>query len=77
MREALSRKPGKWTLRHYIAETPVRDPEEARQKDSHKTAGELEATKQELLRAKEEIRKMALPKRATCSGRGRLRPGER
>lgn len=62
VKEALSRKPGRWTLAHYIKETPVRDPEEVREQDREKIARDMEAKKQELLRAREEIQKMALPK---------------
>lgn len=62
VREALNRKPGRWTLGHYIKETPVLDFEEAREKDKERVEREQEARKEEMLRAKEELRKMALPK---------------
>lgn len=62
VREALDRKPRKWTLAHYIKETPVLDFEEAREKDRERIAREREERKQELLHAKEELRRMMLPK---------------
>lgn len=62
VREALDRKPRKWTLAHYIKETPVLDFEEAREKDRERIAREREERKQELLHAKEELRRMSLPK---------------
>lgn len=61
VREALNRKPGRWTLGHYIKETPVLNFEEAREKDKARVAREQQARKEELTRAKEELRKMALP----------------
>lgn len=62
VREALNRKPGRWTLGHYIKETPVRDSQQARECNSEKVARDMEAKKQELLRAREEIRALSLPK---------------
>ncbi|CAN8097255.1 unnamed protein product [Discula destructiva] len=62
VREALDRKPGRWTLGHYINQNLVRDPEEVHKKDKEMIAKDFEAKKQELLRAREEIRRMALPK---------------
>lgn len=62
VREALNRKPGKWTLGHYIKETPVRNSQQVNERDPDKIARDLEAKKQELLKAKEEIRALSFPK---------------
>ncbi|KAJ4425013.1 hypothetical protein N0V82_000295 [Gnomoniopsis sp. IMI 355080] len=62
VREALNRKPGRWTLGHYIKDTPVRDSPQARECDSEKVARDMEVKKQELLRAKEEMRALFLQK---------------
>lgn len=62
VREALERKPGRWTLGHYIKATPVRSLQEAREWDPEKVARDMEAKKQELMRAKDEIRGLTLPK---------------
>lgn len=62
VREALNRKPGKWTLGHYIKETPVRNSQQAHERDPEKIARDMEAKKQELLKAKEQIRALSLPK---------------
>lgn len=62
VREALNRKPGKWTLGHYINQTPVRNFQQAQERNPDAIARDMEAKKQELLRAKEEIRALSLPK---------------
>ncbi|KAJ4391404.1 hypothetical protein N0V93_005021 [Gnomoniopsis smithogilvyi] len=62
VREALNRKPGRWTLGHYIKGTTVRDSQEARERDPAKVARDMETKKQELLRAREEMRRLSLPK---------------
>ncbi|KAF3770000.1 hypothetical protein M406DRAFT_325476 [Cryphonectria parasitica EP155] len=61
VREALARKPMKWTLGHYFKETPTREPH-AQTVDRATRALDLEAKKRELLKAKDEIRMLALPK---------------
>lgn len=62
VREALNRKPGRWTLGHYIRETPVRSAQESREQDPEKVVRDIEAKKQEMLRARDEIRALFLPK---------------
>lgn len=62
VREALSRKPGRWTLGHYIHESPVRNSQEVQERDPDKVARDMEAKKQELLRVKEEMRALSFPK---------------
>lgn len=62
VREALNRKPGKWTLGHYIKETPVRNSQQVNERNPDKIARDMEAKKKELLKAKEEIRALSFPK---------------
>lgn len=59
--EMLNRTPMKWTLGHYIKEKPTREPLSPHE-DREQDARTLEDKKKELMKAKEEIRKLSIPK---------------
>lgn len=59
--EMLKRTPMKWTLGHYIKETPIRKSLSPRE-DREQATRNLEDKKNELLKAKEEMRKLSIPK---------------
>ncbi|PSS03798.1 hypothetical protein BD289DRAFT_478284 [Coniella lustricola] len=61
VREALARKPIKWTLGHYISEQSAAEPR-PKTTDRETISRDLEAKKRELLQAKEDILKLTLPK---------------
>lgn len=61
--EMLDRKPHKWSLGHYIKETPIRSPSPSPSRnDPELAAREMEKSKRELLEAREEIRRLSMPK---------------
>lgn len=60
--EMLSRKPMKWSIGHYIKETPSRTASSQTMDDKEEAARQMEARKRELLKAKEELRQWALSK---------------
>ncbi|KAL2263223.1 hypothetical protein VTK26DRAFT_7717 [Humicola hyalothermophila] len=53
--ELLARKPGKWSLGHYVKHAKVRHDAQGSEVDRERRARELEQAKRELLRAKEEM----------------------
>lgn len=60
--EMLNRKPMKWSVGHYIKETPSRTASSQMREDKEEAARQMEARKRELLKAKEEMRQWALSK---------------
>lgn len=59
--EMLAREPGKRSLAHYISEIPFREQTSAI-KDKRWVSQDLEAKKRELLEAKEQIRRLDIPR---------------
>lgn len=59
--EALAREPLKWSLGHYIKKAPMGDLDGQIQ-DKEKAARDKDAKKRLLMEAKEEIRRLSLPK---------------
>lgn len=60
--EMLNRKPMKWSVGHYIKETPSRTASSQMKEDKEEAARQMEARKRELLKVKEEMRQWALSK---------------